>query len=171
MLLENINLSELPSVYLLEKDSLPHCAAIYFISDSQGQIIYIGRTVNLCERWKAHHRFHQLRRFNKKNRLNICWLTCNRDLETLANLENEFIRLYKPPLNWSKVIAPIKKITPAEIALQQSLQQLAKFNVMIFGFDPILDKEPPTIYLLYPVYGMRGFSGSIRTVGTMFTGG
>jgi hypothetical protein len=33
---------------------------------------------------------------------------------------------------------------------------------MIFGFDPIGDEEPPTIYLLYPVYGKRGFSGSIR---------
>ncbi|MBE9201276.1 MULTISPECIES: hypothetical protein [unclassified Nodularia (in: cyanobacteria)] len=34
---------------------------------------------------------------------------------------------------------------------------------MIFGFDPISDEEPATIYLVYPVYGMRGASGSIRT--------
>lgn len=33
---------------------------------------------------------------------------------------------------------------------------------MIFGFDPIADEEPPTIYLMYPVYGRRGLSGSIR---------
>jgi excinuclease UvrABC nuclease subunit len=52
MLLNNINLSELPSVYLLEKYNLPNCAAIYFVSDSQGQVLYIGRTGNLVERWR-----------------------------------------------------------------------------------------------------------------------
>lgn len=163
MLLENIKISELPSVYLLDKDSLPNCAAIYFVCDYKDQIIYIGRTVNLLERWKAHHRFKQLKRFNRKNPLTINWLTCSSDINTLSSLENELIKLYKPPLNWSKVVTPIKKITPAETALQQSIQQLAKLNVMIFGFDPLSDEEPPTMYLLYPVYGMRGVSGSIRT--------
>ena len=33
----------------------------------------------------------------------------------------------------------------------------------VFGFDPISDEEPPTIYLVYPVLGRRGISGSIRT--------
>ncbi|MEH2315294.1 MAG: GIY-YIG nuclease family protein [Nostoc sp.] len=162
-MLEKIKISELPSVYLLDKDRLPNCAAIYFVFDSKDQIIYIGRTINLVERWKAHHRFNQLKRFNRKNPLSISWLTCSSDIENLSNLENEFIKLYKPPLNWSKVVVPIKKITPDETALQQSLQQLAKLNVMIVGFDPISDGEPPTIYLVYPVYGMKGLSGSIRT--------
>lgn len=162
-MLENIKISELPSVYLLDKDRLPNCAAIYFVFDSKGQIIYVGRTINLVERWKAHHRFNQLKRFNRKNTLSISWLTCSSDIENLSNLENEFIKLYKPPLNWSKVVVPIRKITPAETALQQSLQQLSKLNVMIIGFDLISDGEPPTIYLVYPVYGMKGLSGSIRT--------
>lgn len=162
-MLENIRISELPSFYLVDKDRLPNCAAIYFVFDSKGQIIYVGRTINLVERWKAHHRFNQLKRFNRKNTLSISWLTCSNDIENLSNLEKEFIKLYKPPLNWSKVVVPIRKITPAETALQQSLQQLAKLNVMIVGFDPISDGELPTIYLVYPVYGMKGLSGSIRT--------
>ena len=162
-MIETINIFELPSLSLVDKDRLPNCAAIYFVSDSKNQIIYIGRTVNLVERWKAHHRFNQLKRFNRKNPINISWLTCSSDIENLSNLENEFIKLYKPPLNWSKVVVPIRKITPTETALQQSLYQLAKFNVMIVGFDPILDEEPPTIYLVYPVYGRTGISGSIRT--------
>jgi len=90
-------------------------------------------------------------------------MTCSNDTNTLSNLENELINLYKPPLNWSKVVAPVRRITPSETALQQSLQQLAKLNTMIFGFDPIADEEPPTIYLVYPVYGQRGMSGSIRS--------
>ncbi len=162
MFLKDIKLSELPSVYLLNKDNLPNCAAIYFVSDSKGQILYIGRTVNLVARWRDHHRFKQLKRFNSKNPVIISWMTCSNDLSTLLKLENEFINLYKPPLNWSKVVAPIRRITPVETALQQSLQQLAKLNIMIFGFDPIADEEPPTIYLVYPVYGKRGLSGSIR---------
>lgn len=164
MLLNQINLSKLPSVYLLEKDKLPHCAAIYFVSDSKGQLLYIGRTVNLVERWREHHRFHQLKRLNRKNRISISWLTCSNDINALSNLENEFIKLYKPPLNWSKVVSPIRRITPVEIALQQSFQQLAKLNTMIFGFDPIAYEEPPTLYLVYPVSGRRGLSGSIRSV-------
>jgi predicted GIY-YIG superfamily endonuclease len=164
MLLNNFNLSELPSVYLLEKDKLPNCASIYFVSDSQGQVLYVGRTVNLVKRWREHHRFYQLKRLNRKSRISISWLTCSNDINTLSNLENEFIKLYKPPLNWSKVVSPVRRITPVEIALQQSLQQLAKLNTMIFGFDPIADEEPPTILLAYPVYGQRGLSGSIRSL-------
>lgn len=164
MLSNNLNLSELPSVDLFQKDKLPNCAAIYFVSDSQGQVLYVGRTVNLVKRWREHHRFNQLKRLNRKNRISISWLTCSNDINTLANLENEFIKLYKPPLNWSKVVSPVRRITPVEIALQQSLQQLAKLNTMIFGFDPIADEEPPTILLAYPVYGKRGISGRIRSL-------
>ncbi|MBD2197765.1 MULTISPECIES: GIY-YIG nuclease family protein [Calothrix] len=162
-LLANLKLSELPSVYLLDKDKLPNCAAIYFVSDSKGQILYIGRTINLVTRWREHHRFKQLKRFNRKDTISISWINCNHQINALPTIENELINLYKPPLNWSKVVAPIRKITPAETALQQSLQQLAKYNTMIFGFDPIADEEPPTIYLVYPVYDRRGLSGSIRS--------
>lgn len=164
MLIEEIKLSELQSIYLLDKDNLPNCAAIYFVSDSKGHILYIGRTVNLVKRWKDHHRFKQLKRFNRKDRISIRWMACINDKNTLLYLENELIKLYKPPLNWSKVVSPIRKITPLETALQQSLQQLAKFNTMIFGFDAIAEEEPPTIYLMYPVYGRRGVSGGIRSV-------
>lgn len=164
MLLKNIKLSNLPSVYLLDRNNLPNCAAIYFVSDSKGHVLYIGRTVNLVERWRQHHRFNQLKRFNRKDRVSISWMTCSNDINTLSNLEDEFIKLYKPPLNWSKVVVPVRRITPVEIALQQSLQQLAKLNVMVFGFDPIAEEESPTIYLVYPVYGKRGVSGSIRGV-------
>jgi predicted GIY-YIG superfamily endonuclease len=163
MLLKDIKLSELPSVSLLEKGNLPNCAAIYFVSNSKGQILYIGRTVSLVERWREHHRFNQLKRFNRKDRIIISWMACSNDINTLSNLENEFIKLYKPPLNWTKVVSPIRRITPSETALQQSLQQLANLNTMIFGFDPIADEEPPTIYLVYPAYGKRGLSGSIRS--------
>lgn len=163
MLIKDIKLSELPSVYLTDKNNLPNCAAIYFVCDNKGQLLYIGRTVNLFKRWQEHHRFNQLKRFNRKDCVSISWIACSNDLNTLSNLENEFIQQYKPPLNWTKVVAPVRRITPVETALQQSLQQLVKLNTVIFGFDPIGGEKPPTIYLEYPVYGKRGVSGSIRT--------
>jgi predicted GIY-YIG superfamily endonuclease len=114
MLLEDINLFQLPSVYLLEKEQLPNCAAIYFVSDSKGQVLYIGRTVNLVARWRDHHRFKQLSRLNRKDRISISWMACSKNIRTLSTLENKFIELYKPPLNWTKVISPIRKITPSK---------------------------------------------------------
>ena len=157
------DLSRLPSLPLLQRDSLPKCPAIYFVSNSKGYVLYIGRTVNLVQRWREHHRFNQLKRFNRKDCISISWMTCSNDINTLSNLENELIKLYKPPLNWSKVVAPVRRITSVETALQQSLQQLANLNTMILGFDPIASEELPTIYLVYPVYGKRGISGSIRS--------
>lgn len=162
MLPKSINLSQLPSVDLLDKENLPTCAAIYFVCDRNSQVLYIGRTVNLWKRWREHHRFKQLKRFNRKDSIRISWIVSSNDLYSLSKLENELIQLYKPPLNWSKVVAPVRKITPVETALQQSLQQLAKFNTMIFGFNAIADAAP-TLYLVYPVYGCRGISGSIRS--------
>ncbi len=87
MLLKDFKLSELPSVYLLEKNNLPNCVGIYFVSDSKGQVLYIGRTVNLVEQWREHHRFPQLKRFNRKNRISISWMTCKNDRNTLSSLE------------------------------------------------------------------------------------
>ena len=79
MLLKDLNLSELPSVYLLDKSNLPSCAAIYFVYDNKGQVLYIGRTVNLVARWREHHRFNQLKRFNRKSRISISWMACSND--------------------------------------------------------------------------------------------
>ena len=59
--MSKIKIADLPSVHLLDKNRLPNCAAIYFVTDSNAQIIYIGRTVNLVARWKDHHRFNQLK--------------------------------------------------------------------------------------------------------------
>ncbi|WNN89206.1 GIY-YIG nuclease family protein [Gloeocapsopsis dulcis] len=134
------------------------------MTDSKGQILYIGRTVNLFKRWREHHRFKQLKRFNRKDCVSISWITCSNDLSILSSLENEFIQRYKPPLNWTKVLVPVRKITPVETVLQQSLQQLVKLNTTMLGFNPISGKDPPTLYLAYPVYGRCGVSGSIRSI-------
>lgn len=159
-----MNLDKLPSITLLDKERLPITSGIYFVCIESGELIYIGRTTNLSKRWKNHHRFPQLKRMNRKTPIVIKWLEVKGSMAELVNLEMELIKKHNPPLNWTRVIKPIRKITPTEIALQQSLKQLVKFNTVILGFDPFAeDNEPPTIFLLYPVLGRRGCSGGIRT--------
>lgn len=55
--IENFNLSELPSVELLEKEKLPTTAGIYFVVDSNNQLWYIGQAQNIKNRWATHHRY------------------------------------------------------------------------------------------------------------------
>jgi hypothetical protein len=52
----DLNIQALPSVSLEDRDRLPRCPGIYFAIDSLGQVQYIGRSVNLNQRWKYHHR-------------------------------------------------------------------------------------------------------------------
>jgi hypothetical protein len=52
----SISIQSLPSVPLGQRDRLPKHPGIYFAVDSLGNVQYIGRSVNICQRWKSHHR-------------------------------------------------------------------------------------------------------------------
>jgi hypothetical protein len=52
----SISIQSLPSVPLEQRDRLPKHPGIYFAVDSLGNVQYIGRSVNICQRWKSHHR-------------------------------------------------------------------------------------------------------------------
>ena len=130
-------LSKLPSVNLLEKDTLPTCAAIYFVTNISGQILYIGRTVNLVERWKEHHRFNQLRRLNRQVPIRINWLTCSRDIKTLIRLEEEYIAYYKPALNWTKVVSTARRVT------SRSKRKPRHLTARFYSSETLNDKQPP----------------------------
>ncbi len=157
-----IDLSSLPSVSLLNKDILPHCSAIYFLLDSENRVLYIGQATNLCARWKAHHRFEQLKKINRKSNIRIAWLVLNNNKELLDQTERYFIELYQPLLN--KTPVPAKKIIPAEIALQKTLIRLSKLNVVILGIASPDNSSLPIVYLKYPVYGRRGLSGTVSSI-------
>ena len=158
-----IYLSSLPYVSLLNKYLLPHCSAIYFLLDSENRVLYIGQATNLCARWKDHHRFEQLKKLNRKSNLKIAWLVCENNKELLDKTERYFIELYQPLLNQTPV--PAKKIIPSEIALQKTLIRLSKLNVIILGIAPAYNNSSlPTVYLKYPVLGLRGLSGKVSSI-------
>jgi hypothetical protein len=85
----------LPSLPLCGKAALPSCPAIYFLLDG-GMVLYVGRSVNLGERWASHHRFDQARREAKDSR--ISWLEVGNP-SLLYELESALISRFKPEWN------------------------------------------------------------------------
>ncbi|WP_416212685.1 GIY-YIG nuclease family protein [Nostoc sp. DedQUE04] len=92
----------LPSVSLQERSQLPARSCIYFAIDSQGVVQYIGRTVNLKNRWSSHHCYGHLKRIGN---VRIAYIEVS-DHNLLAEIENALISHFNPPLNtfqlWSK---------------------------------------------------------------------
>lgn len=160
----NFDLSELPSLSLSQKDSLPECPAIYFAIDSKNRVLYVGKAINLLARWKNHHRQEQLNRINRRNKIKIAWLSCPNQLEVLANIETYFINLYQPLLNQTPV--PAKTIIPAETVLQLTLRKLTALDVVVFGFEPATNSKLSTVYLKYQIRIWRG-KEHIRNTGAV----
>lgn len=157
--------SKLPSLSLSQRNSLPESPAVYFAVDSNNRVLYVGKAINLLNRWKSHHRLEQLNRINRRHPIIIACLSCSNNLKLLADTENYFINLYQPLLNRTSV--PAQKITPAEIVLQPTLSKLAKLDVVVFGFEPAIDSFPTTVYLKYPMHIYR--QGYISNTGPVNT--
>ncbi len=60
----------LPSLPLDERSALPDTPAIYFVMAGD-TVIYVGQSVNLRQRWLAHHRLQQL---NEHGGCRIAWM-------------------------------------------------------------------------------------------------
>jgi Firmicute plasmid replication protein (RepL) len=87
-------LTHLPSLRLSYAHSLPPVPAVYFcVSDDD--ILYIGITHNLNQRWKSHHKTVQLYKYHN---VHIQWLPIAVQLVSVE-LEQRFIDYYEPKLN------------------------------------------------------------------------
>jgi hypothetical protein len=91
---QSLDLSTLPCLALEEKSNLPSQSAIYFAIDFQGNIQYIGRSVNLRQRWTAHHKFSEL---HEMGDIRIAYLFI--DVDLLPDVESALIEWFKPILN------------------------------------------------------------------------
>jgi DNA-binding Xre family transcriptional regulator len=90
-----IDLTNLPSVALAEKATLPPVLCVYFAIDSQGVVQYIGKAVNLRQRWSSHHKYKKL---SKMSEVSIAYLQVEH-FELLEDMELALINWFKPPLN------------------------------------------------------------------------
>ncbi|BDA71713.1 hypothetical protein CAL7716_058790 [Calothrix sp. PCC 7716] len=108
----NIQIKDLPSVSIKLKKQLPIISAIYFVL-SESEILYIGKSLNLNNRWKTHHRRFDFLRYEN---ITIYWYQYT-EIETLIELEAYLISKYSPKINNSK----IDKDLGAEIRLESFL--------------------------------------------------
>ena len=92
---QTIPLLALPSLPFEERRRLPKCAAIYFVLNAAGTVLYIGQSINLAVRWVAHHRATRL---IDKQATRISWLTIE-DETLLDDIESACIAYFDPICN------------------------------------------------------------------------
>lgn len=99
MLATEINPLTLPSVPLVDRRQLPDASGIYFVLSSDDKVQYIGRSVNLQQRWIQHHRLSHLA---KLSGVRLAWLEVS-DASLLPEIEQALIQWFNPPMNGSSV--------------------------------------------------------------------
>ena len=85
----------LPSVTLSECQLLPRTPCIYFVIDQDEQVQYIGKSVNVSNRWYTHHKKQDANSFKGAR---IAWLVVS-DRRPLIGIEQALIKHFNPPLN------------------------------------------------------------------------
>lgn len=90
-----IELLDLPSVPLNRRSELPTVPSIYFVINSNGDVQYIGRSVNPRARWMSHHQQSNLVGIGD---IKIAWIEIS-DHSLLPHIETALIHWFKPPLN------------------------------------------------------------------------
>ena len=118
---ESIPFLALPWKRLDDRRHLPPCAAIYFVCDGQGKVLYIGRTTSLLHRWLSHNRIRQCRELEQ---CRIAWLEVT-DTLLLPAIEEACIAYFCP--SWNEHPEPggltSTKITPEGLELLQQIAQ------------------------------------------------
>jgi len=94
----SVNPFTLPAVNLDDKTTLPSKPGLYFVIDGQ-RLLYIGRSKDLNQRWRNHHRHDQIKRLAHSPQ--IAYLDC--DDASLLWTEREIINRFKPLLNDTSV--------------------------------------------------------------------
>jgi GIY-YIG catalytic domain len=135
--------STLPNLKLSDRKELPECSGIYFVI-SRDLVLYVGLATNIRNRWQNHHRLPQLQAVNKRNEVNLFWLSCTQ--HQLNDLERQYIEYYCPVLNQTKV--PDQQIVPSFQMFTLSLKKLNE-RVIGFGVCPANGQHLKTLILGY----------------------
>ncbi|AFZ11326.1 helix-turn-helix domain protein [Crinalium epipsammum PCC 9333] len=90
-----VNPLELPSVPLLDRKKLHRWGGVYFVIRGEKDILYIGQSPLIKNRWNQHHLLRKLSE-DDKQQSRIYWLATDEDLEPI---EAAFIHHFRPPLN------------------------------------------------------------------------
>lgn len=100
---DKIDIHSLPSLPIPERYNLPLIGSVYFVLSEGDEVLYIGKTKRLFQRWKAHECCAEL---DNPKRARIAWLEVEDEIER-CSLEKELISKYCPRLNRNS--KPIQK--------------------------------------------------------------
>lgn len=105
--MDNFLIDVLPSVSFCNRKNLPDIYAVYFAISQTGEVLYIGKSKRLNGRWAQHHLLAELNHLGCNK---IAWIEfersksrkrVNRQYGILGDVEEFFIKKYKPLLNKS----------------------------------------------------------------------
>ncbi|MBD2006336.1 MULTISPECIES: helix-turn-helix domain-containing protein [Cyanophyceae] len=99
--LSAFSLSALPKLLLADRRLLPTCSAVYFVIQG-GTVLYIGKAINLVQRWRGHERWYQLKDREVNGTIYIAWLECD-ETKSLELIEAVMINLLNPALNERRI--------------------------------------------------------------------
>jgi hypothetical protein len=131
---QSIPLLALPFVPFPEYKRLPRLAAIYFVLNSTGTVLYVGQSINLALRWAGHHRTAKL---IDHQATRIAWLVMD-DTTLLDAVEAACIIYFDPPCNGFRGIR-----APQQRSRCAGLKRLPKRN----DYQKRLIRIPMDMYL------------------------
>lgn len=110
------------SIAFTERKQLPTESGIYIVADANHFVWYVGQALNLQSRWigRAHHRYPQLVRTNKKLGHRIYWRSF--PSSQLNDQEQRYIQQLRPELNGCKV----KTYLPKQPQVEREIKRLFK---------------------------------------------
>jgi excinuclease UvrABC nuclease subunit len=89
-----LDVSKLPSMPLSKKKHFPAIACVYLVVDEQDVVHYVGRTINLLNRWTNHHKYSQVLKLQQPR---VVYLVAS--LYLVPDVEAFLIRTLQPSLN------------------------------------------------------------------------
>jgi putative transcriptional regulator len=105
--LENFHVLSLPCMAIEDLAKLPETPCVYLVVNSQGKVLYVGKSENLRKRWKSHYKLSSL---IEESGIRISYVEVQEDL--LFKVERALINALNPPLNEnepSKGIASLRQ--------------------------------------------------------------
>ncbi|KAF3890608.1 MULTISPECIES: GIY-YIG nuclease family protein [Nostocales] len=86
-----IDPKQLPSLPIEWSKAFPECSAVYFVLSQHSEVLYIGSSINLSQRWLQHHKQQEL---EKLKNLRLAWIEINDEI-LLRKAETRLIEYFK----------------------------------------------------------------------------
>lgn len=111
----NLDLRSLPSVSFVERKYLPCSSGIYLVI-RKNEVLYIGKSANIRDRWKSHHQSSLVEEFDR-----IAWWELPK--ESLNEAELRLIERFNPCLNINKISVTLPPLQKAYYPLNELMER------------------------------------------------